>query len=38
MSRPRGDAVLARSTIERLLDLIGNYPDINEVKHTSVPF
>jgi hypothetical protein len=37
MSRPAGDAVLARSTIEGLLDLIVRHPDINEVKHTSVP-
>jgi hypothetical protein len=37
LSRPRSDAALARSTIERLLDLIGGHPDLNEVKHTSVP-
>ena len=38
MSRPNGDAALARATIERLLELVGGHPDINEVKHTSVPF
>jgi hypothetical protein len=37
LNRPKGDAALARATIERLLDLIGGNPEINEVKHTSVP-
>lgn len=37
MDRPSGDADLARRTIDRLLDLIGDHPQINEVKHTTVP-
>jgi 2-hydroxychromene-2-carboxylate isomerase len=37
MDRPNGDADLARRTIDRLLDLIGGHPQINEVKHTTVP-
>ncbi|HEX7168523.1 MAG TPA: DsbA family protein [Acidimicrobiales bacterium] len=37
MSRPRGDADLAVSTIERVVDLVGGWPDLNEFKHTSIP-
>ncbi len=37
LTRPHGDAAVARGTIERLLDLVVGHPDINEVKHTSVP-
>jgi hypothetical protein len=37
MDRPNGDADLARRTIEGLLDLVGGHPEINEVKHTTVP-
>jgi hypothetical protein len=37
MGRPKGDGELATRTIERLLDLIGGQPDINELKHTTVP-
>jgi hypothetical protein len=37
LSRPRGDAELARTTIERVLDLAGGWSDLNELKHTSVP-
>jgi hypothetical protein len=38
MNRPGGDADLARSTIDRVLDLITAHPEINEYKHTTVPF
>jgi hypothetical protein len=38
MDRPNGDAELARRTIERLLDLIGDHSDINELKHTTVAY
>ena len=38
MDRPVGDADLARRTIERLLDLIVNHPEMNELKHTTVAF
>lgn len=37
MSRPAGDAELARTTIERVVDLVGGWPDLNEFKHTSIP-
>lgn len=37
MTRPQGDAELARSTIERTVDLVGGWPDLNEFKHTSIP-
>ena len=34
MTRPEGDSVLARATIDRVLDLIGDHPEVNEFKHT----
>ncbi len=34
--RPRGDGVLARETIDRVLGLINEHPDLNEFKHTRV--
>jgi hypothetical protein len=34
MSRPRGDARLARDTVDRILSLIDEHPDLNEFKHT----
>jgi len=37
MHRPQGDAELARTTIERALDLVTGWPDLNEFKHTSIP-
>jgi len=37
LSRPRGDAELASTTVERVLDLAGGWSDLNELKHTSVP-
>jgi 2-hydroxychromene-2-carboxylate isomerase len=36
MDRPDGDADLARSTIERVVDLLA-WPELNEFKHTSIP-
>lgn len=36
MHRPTGDAALARTTVERVLDLVGGWPDLNEFKHTSI--
>jgi hypothetical protein len=36
MDRPRGNADLARRTIERILDLLGGWPELNEFKHTSI--
>jgi 2-hydroxychromene-2-carboxylate isomerase len=36
MHRPAGDAAVATSTIERALDLVTGWPDLNEFKHTSI--
>jgi hypothetical protein len=36
MNRPRGDSKLAISTIERVVDLVGGWPELNEFKHTSI--
>jgi hypothetical protein len=36
MERPRGDAAVARRTIERVLDLLVDFPQLNEFKHTSL--
>jgi len=36
MTRPEGDSALARSTIESVLGLILDHPEMNEFKHTSV--
>jgi DSBA-like thioredoxin domain len=36
MNRPEGDTDLAIRTIERVLDLIGGFPELNEYKHTSI--
>ena len=32
-----GDAALATKTIERVVDLVGGFPELNEFKHTSIP-
>ena len=37
MNRPRGDATLAQSTVERVLDLLTGWPELNEFKHTIIP-
>jgi hypothetical protein len=37
MTRPRGDAAKARATIERVVDLIAEHPELNELKHTKIP-
>jgi 2-hydroxychromene-2-carboxylate isomerase len=37
MTRPRGDGELARATIDRVLGLLVDHPDLNEFKHTSIP-
>lgn len=36
MNRPMGDAEVARATIDRVLDLIAGFPELNELKHTVV--
>jgi DSBA-like thioredoxin domain len=37
MTRPKGDTELARKTIERVMHQIAHHPEINEIKHTTVP-
>jgi hypothetical protein len=37
MTRPAGDAALARRTVERVLDAVTGWPELNEFKHTSIP-
>jgi hypothetical protein len=36
MTRPEGDAELARSTIEYVVELMSGRPDLNEFKHTTI--
>jgi protein-disulfide isomerase-like protein with CxxC motif len=36
MTRPDGDGELAKETIDRVLGLIGDHPELNEFKHTRV--
>jgi DSBA-like thioredoxin domain len=36
MERPRGDADLAIRTIERVVSLLTEFPELNEFKHTSL--
>jgi hypothetical protein len=37
MHRPHGDGAEARRTVDRLLDLVTGWPDLNEFKHTRIP-
>jgi predicted DsbA family dithiol-disulfide isomerase len=37
MDRPGADAERARTTVERVLDLLTGWPELNEFKHTSIP-
>jgi hypothetical protein len=37
MHRPRGDGDVARRTIERVLDLVEGWAELNELKHTRIP-
>jgi 2-hydroxychromene-2-carboxylate isomerase len=37
MNRPDGDAKLAETSIERVLDLLDNFTDLNEYKFTEIP-
>lgn len=37
MTRPEGDGALARQTIDTVLGLVTEHPEINEFKYTSVP-
>ncbi len=35
-TRPFGDAAVARTTVDRILELIGGRPELNELKHTRI--
>ena len=37
MDRPGGDGAHAIRTVERVVDLLDNVPELNEFKHTSIP-
>jgi DSBA-like thioredoxin domain len=37
MDRPKGDGERAIATVERTLDLLEGWTDLNEFKHTSIP-
>lgn len=37
LDRPGGDAARATTTIDRILDLLGTWPELNEFKYTSIP-
>jgi 2-hydroxychromene-2-carboxylate isomerase len=37
MHASEGDTELARRTVERVVDLVAGWPDLNEFKHTSIP-
>ena len=37
MHRPNGDAGEATRTIDRILDLVAGWPELNELKHTRIP-
>lgn len=36
MDRPAGDGAHARRTVERVIGLLGDFPELNEFKHTSI--
>jgi hypothetical protein len=37
MTRPQGDGDLARTTVERILSLLVDHPELNEFKYTTIP-
>ena len=37
LNRPGADAVKARETVDRCVDLVTGWPTLNEFKHTSIP-
>jgi DSBA-like thioredoxin domain len=37
MTRPEGDAKLAETTVDRVLDIFGGFPELNEYKFTKIP-
>lgn len=37
MTRPNGDTSVARRVIDRIIDTLQGFPELNELKHTSIP-
>lgn len=37
MDRPKGDTTHAIRSVERVIDLLDGFPELNEFKHTSIP-
>lgn len=37
MTRPNGDGAFAQQTIDRVMELVTGFVDLNEFKHTSIP-
>jgi hypothetical protein len=37
MNRPEGNAKIAEATVDRVLDLFGSFPELNEYKFTKIP-
>ncbi len=37
IDRPGSDAAKARDTVERCVDLVTGWPNLNELKHTKIP-
>jgi len=37
MTRPEGDAKLAETTVDKVLDIFGGFPELNEYKFTKIP-
>ena len=37
MDRPDGDAARGQTSVDKVLDLLAGWPELNEFKHTSIP-
>ena len=37
VNRPHGNTGVAWNTVERVLDLVAGFPELNELKHTTIP-
>ncbi len=37
MTRPQGDGELAKTTVDRVLDNLIGFPELNEFKFTKIP-
>jgi hypothetical protein len=36
MTRPKGDGAAARRAIDRIINTLEDFPELNELKHTSI--